>query len=124
MSQKFFTIFKKALMNGIRTSRLDKFAVSVKKVVIIKTIKIDNFIIFIFYLQLNRHLNLVNRRQLLSSLRTVPKRWTNLCEKPPTGFEPYFYIDKKGEDDKKSGGSAKKPFGSAFKQRMNRMSQG
>ncbi|VVC27783.1 Hypothetical protein CINCED_3A025476 [Cinara cedri] len=103
MSQRFFTISKKVerlLMNGIRTGRLDNFA-------------------------LNRHLNLLSRRQVLPSLGTVLKQWTHLSEKPPSGFEKYFDKDKKGKDDKKSSSSGRKPFEqNAFKQRMSRLSQG
>lgn len=70
-------------------------------------------------------MNLLSRHQVLPSLCTALNQWTNFCEKkPPTGFEKYFDKDKKGRDDKKFGGSGKKPFDNAFKQRMTRMSQG
>ncbi|KAF0714090.1 AFG3-like protein 2, partial [Aphis craccivora] len=103
MSQRFFTISKKVerlLMNGIRTGRLDNFA-------------------------LHRQLSLLSRRQVLPSLNTVLKQWTNLCEKPPTGFEKYFDKDKKSkQDDQKSNSRSSKPsFDSAFKKKINRMSQ-
>jgi len=89
-------------MNGIRTGRLDNFA-------------------------LHRQLNLLSRRQIFPSLSTVLKQWTNLCEKPPTGFEKYFDKDKKSKDGKKSDGplgNSKPPFDNPFKKSMNRMSQG
>lgn len=54
------------------------------------------------------------------------KQWTNLCEKPPSGFEKYFDKDKKNNNDKKSGGFASRPkaFDNAFKKKINRMSSG
>jgi len=60
---------------------------------------------------------------VLPSLTTVLKQWTNLCEKPPTGFEKYFDKDKKTNKDDKP---ASKPtsFDNAFKKKLNRMSQG
>lgn len=86
---------------------------------------IVKFIMAVYTLQLNRQLDLLSRRQVLPSLGTVLKQWTNLCEKPPTGFEKYFDKDKKGKDEKKSGGSARKPFEqNAFKRKMSRISQG
>lgn len=105
MSQRFFTISKKVerlLMNGIRTGRLDNFA-------------------------LHRQLSLLSRRQVLPSLNIVLKQWTNLCEKTPTGFEKYFDKDKRNkQNDKKSNNPASKPtsFDNAFKKKINRMSQG
>ncbi|CAI6373943.1 unnamed protein product [Macrosiphum euphorbiae] len=103
--RRFFTISKKVeqlLMNGVLTGRLDDSA-------------------------LHSQLSLVSRRQVLPSLNTVIKQWTNLCEKPPTGFEKYFDKDKKTEkDDQRSDSSASKPtsFDDAFKKKINRMSQG
>lgn len=138
MSQRFFTISKKVerlLMNGIRTGRLDNFAVSgrndnslefkMRQVLIIKNLK-NSFIFPLFVLQLHRQLSLLSRRQVLPSLNTVLKQWTNLCEKPPTGFEKYFDKDKKSkQDDQKSNSRSSKPsFDSAFKKKINRMSQG
>lgn len=63
---------------------------------------------------------------MLPSLSTVLKQWTNLCQKPPTGFEKYFDKDKKSKDDQKSDGPTPRPnaFDNAFKKKMNRMSQG
>lgn len=64
---------------------------------------------------------------MLPSLNTVLKQWTNLCEKPPTGFEKYFEKDKKTrKDDRKSDSPASKPtsFDNVFKKKINRMSQG
>jgi len=122
-------------MNGIRTGRLDNFAVSgrndnslefkMRQVLIIKNLK-NSFIFPLFVLQLHRQLSLLSRRQVLPSLNTVLKQWTNLCEKPPTGFEKYFDKDKKSkQDDQKSNSRSSKPsFDSAFKKKINRMSQG
>ncbi|XP_025424252.1 AFG3-like protein 2 [Sipha flava] len=103
MSQRFFAISKKVerlLMNGIRTGRLDNFA-------------------------LNRQLSLLSRRQVLPSLGTVLKEWTAWNEKPPTGFEKYFDKDNKSKSKKSdSPQGIPNPFDNAFKKRINRMSQG
>jgi len=52
----------------------------------------------------------------------VLKQWTNLCQKPPTGFEKYFDKEKKTKNDN----PASKPnsFDNAFKKKINRLSQG
>ncbi|XP_050422678.1 AFG3-like protein 2 [Adelges cooleyi] len=101
MSQRFLTITKKVerlLMNGIRTGRLDNFT-------------------------LQRHLSLLSRRQVLPSLSSALRQWTNFSEKPPTGFEKYFDKNNKKKDDdkpKKSNPS----IDSEIRKRLNRMSQG
>lgn len=83
--------------------------------------------VFVFFpLQLQRQLNLLTRRQVLPTLGTALRQWTNLCEKPPTGFEKYYDKNKNSKGDKKSDGPAGRPnaFDKAFKKSINRMSQG
>lgn len=81
---------------------------------------------FVRFIQLNRQLSYLGRRQVLPSLSTALRQWTHLCEKPPTGFEKYFDKDKKTNDGRKSSGPIGRPnaFDKAFKKSMNRMSQG
>ncbi|XP_050541480.1 AFG3-like protein 2 [Daktulosphaira vitifoliae] len=105
MSQRFFALSKKVeklLVNGIRTGRLDNFAIQ-------------------------RHLTLLSRRQVLPSLSSVIHQWTNLCQKPPTGFEKYYDKSDKNKDGKKSSSSSGRPkpsLDNEFRKRLNRISQG
>lgn len=134
MSQRFLTITKKVerlLMNGIRTGRLDNFTVCFVPDIMIygpETIfphMVKCYFVFIFtsVLQLQRHLSLLSRRQVLPSLSSALRQWTNFSEKPPTGFEKYFDKNNKKKDDdkpKKSNPS----IDSEIRKRLNRMSQG
>lgn len=67
----------------------------------------------------------MSRRQVIPSLSTALKQWTNLCDKPPTGFEKYFDKGKKNQEQKSDSSTSKSnAFDKAFKKRINRMSQG
>lgn len=81
---------------------------------------------FVRFIQLNRQLSYLGRRQVLPSLSTALRQWTYLCEKPPTGFEKYFDKDRKSNDKRNNNGPVIRPnaFDKAFKKSMNRMSQG